>query len=53
MTDPIPKPIFDRIKTWLNKAALDKEPCQVVLHGNGAGKIVFADRVVKDRVAAG
>ena len=46
MTDPIPSPIYQRIKEWLAK----KEACQVTLHVNGDGKIVQADRIVKERV---
>lgn len=45
MTDPIPSPIYQRIKEWLAKP----ESFQINLHVSG-GKIVAADKVVKERV---
>ena len=51
--DPIPQAIFEAIKDWCLAAKVGKTPpFQVTLHVNGDGKIVQADRTVKDRVTA-
>ena len=50
MTDLIPSTIYKSLAVWLLNAKDTKAPSQVTLHVNGDGKIVQADRVVKERV---
>ena len=52
MSDLVPDPIWKRMVQWIVTARDDKSPCQITLHVNGDGKVVQADRVVKDRVTA-
>jgi len=48
MSDPIPSNIFVAIKAWLEL----KQPCQIQLNVSPEGRVVDADRVVKEHVKA-
>ena len=52
MSDLVPDAIWKNMVLWVLNSRDTKQPCQITLHVNGDGKVVQADRVVKERVAA-
>lgn len=52
MSDLVPDPIWRNMVLWVMTARDTKQPCQITLHVNGDGKIVQADKTVKERVTA-
>ena len=52
MTDPIPQPIYRSLVLWLLSSRETKQACQINFHVNTEGKIVGADKVVKESVRA-
>jgi hypothetical protein len=52
MSDLVPDSIWKNMVLWVLAARDTKQPCQITLHVNGEGKVVQADKIVKERVAA-
>jgi hypothetical protein len=52
MSDLVPDAIWKNMVLWVLNSRDTKQPCQITLHVNGDGKVVQADRILKDRVTA-